>query len=132
LTLPASKRQTDVASIVSTCPAAPKSPTCVHDASQRSPVACPGVRTPVGIATPPVGVVSTCPVAPKSASSHDASTRSPSACPVSAGPQLQKNTVPERSEAVKCWLLGAENVSDLNLEELAETLRAAAPEVYED
>ena len=154
--------------IVSTCPAARKASTQCHDASARSPTACPGVKSLEGATTTPLNIVSTCPTAPKSSTpSHDASARSPAAClgsksPVDATisvlnivstcPTSSKSTTPshdasarilvaprtqvtpaqEPGDAVKVWLSCIASGAALRGDELAEKLRAAAPEMYED
>lgn len=130
------------------------------DASQRSPPGCPsGMRLP---ASTPVqrnciafcdeviplkprdasrpnpssgksqGITGTSPTASSSDSSrcssvHDASQRSP------AGSTLPNFAVDGRSDALKSWLAGARsNSSPESGIDLAERLRAAAPQSYED
>merc|ERR1712232_948349 len=115
-------------SVVSTRPATRKACASSHDASTRTPV----TRPSVDVTTPALSIVSTRPAAPKSTTpNQDASTRTPMTS-MSVTHQIQKSTVQEQSDVVKCWLIGVGSGAALSGEELAEALRAAAPEIYED
>jgi len=132
VTCPSVDVTTPALSIVSTRPAAPKAATPCRDAATRSPVTCADLKSPIDVTTPPLGVVSTRPAASKSTTpNQDASTRTPTTS-VSVTHQIQKSTVQEQSDVVKCWFMGVGSAVALSGEELAETLRAAAPEIYED
>jgi hypothetical protein len=89
-------------SIVSTRPTAQKSCVLGCDASTRTPVNVPALRSAVDVATPPLNIVSTVPAAPKSTTPiHDASTRIPVTCPEFGTPTTPFGIVSMGSAALK-------------------------------